>query len=103
MMRRMDEVLPGVLHWSRIHPNTGSPAHSYYVADRGLLIDPIAPEDGGVDALAEHGQPQRIVLTVRHHLRDAVAYAERYGCEIVAHEAGLHEFRGGPAVAGFAF
>ncbi len=98
----MDEILPGVLHWSRRHPSTGEQAHSYYVSDRRLLVDPMAPEEG-VDSLAEHGTPERIVLTVRHHLRDSEQFVARYGCDIVAHEAGLHAFEGGPAVAGFAF
>ena len=29
--------------------------------------------------------------------------AERFGCPILCHEAGLHEFEGGPEVAGFGF
>jgi glyoxylase-like metal-dependent hydrolase (beta-lactamase superfamily II) len=102
MMAAMEEILPGVLHWARVHENTGSPAHSYYVADRQVLIDPMEPEEG-MDALAEHGEPQLIVLTVRHHLRHSERFAERFGCEIVAHEAGLHEFDDGPPVRGFRY
>ena len=99
----MEELLPGVLHWTAIHDKIGERVHSYYVADRRLLIDPMEPEDGGVDALAEHGDPERIVLSVRHHLRHAERFVARYGCDIVAHEAGLHEFAGGPPVQGFRF
>jgi glyoxylase-like metal-dependent hydrolase (beta-lactamase superfamily II) len=100
----MEEVLPGVLHWTRVHERLGAPVHSYFVADRGVLIDPMEPEEGGLDAIAEHGEPQRIVLSVRHHLRHAERFAERFGCDIVAHEAGLHEFAdGGPEVTGFRF
>ncbi len=104
MMPRMDEVLPNVFHWTRVHENLRAPVHSYYVADRLLLIDPMEPEDG-LDAVADlgDGAPERIVLTVRHHLRHAERFAERFGCDIVAHEAGLHEFAGGPEVKGFAF
>ena len=103
MMLAMEEGLPGVLHWTRVHEKIRSRVHSYFVADRGLLIDPMEPEEG-MDALAEHGEPQRIVLSVRHHLRHSECFAERFGCDIVAHEAGLHEFEdGGPDVAGFAF
>jgi glyoxylase-like metal-dependent hydrolase (beta-lactamase superfamily II) len=40
---------------------------------------------------------------VRHHLRHAERFAQRFGCDIVAHEAGLHEFAAGPPVDGFAF
>jgi glyoxylase-like metal-dependent hydrolase (beta-lactamase superfamily II) len=104
MMPRMDEVLPNVFHWTRVHENLRAPVHSYYVADRLLLIDPMEPEDG-LDAVAGlgDGAPERIVLTVRHHLRHAERFAERFGCDIVAHEAGLHAFAGGPEVTGFAF
>ncbi len=101
-MGHMDEVLPGVLHWARVHENTGQPAHSYFVADRGLLIDPMEPEEG-MDALAEHGRPERIVLSVRHHLRHSERFVERFGCDIVAHVAGLHAFEGGPPVTGIKF
>ncbi len=104
MMPRMDEVLPNVFHWTRVHENLRAPVHSYYVADRLLLIDPMEPEEG-LDAVAGlgDGAPERIVLTVRHHLRHAERFAERFGCDIVAHEAGLHAFTGGPDVKGFAF
>ena len=43
------------------------------------------------------------MLSNRHHLRHAPELAERFGCPILCHEAGLHEFEGGPAVEGFAF
>ena len=43
------------------------------------------------------------MLSNRHHLRHAERLAERYGCPIRCSEAGLHEFSGGPEVAGFAF
>ena len=50
---------------------------------------------GGIEALG--AEPQRIVLTNRHHYRDS----DRFGCPVLCHEAGLHEFDGG--VEGFAF
>jgi hypothetical protein len=39
----------------------------------------------------------------RHHLRHAPELAEHFGCPILCHEAGLHEFSDGPDVQGFAF
>ena len=102
MMGPMEEVLPGVLHWTRVHEKIRARVRSYFVADRGLLIDPMEPE-AGMEALAAHGEPQRIALSVRHHLRHAERFVERFGCDIVAHAAGLHEFEGGPQVEGFAF
>src|SRR3712207_986853 len=103
MLRSMEEVLPGVWHWTRVHEKIRAPVHSYFVADRGLLIDPMEPEEG-LDAVAERGEPERIVLTVRHHLRHAERFVERFRCDVVAHEAGLHEFEDdGPQVDGFSF
>jgi hypothetical protein len=85
----MELILPGVHHWCAIHPNTGSPAHSYAVGT--TLVDPIMPEDG-VDALP--GPVDQIVLTNRHHYRSSAEIAQRFGCPVRCHEAGLHEFAG---------
>src|SRR5829696_5536724 len=88
----MDEIIPGVVHWSAIHPNTGMPAHSAFLLDSATLIDPIAPDDGL--GWFERHRPERALLTNRHHLRDA----ERFDCPILCHPDGLHEFAGGPEV-----
>ena len=57
------------------------------------LVDPLEPPD--------ELQPERIVLTTRHHLRSSEAVTARHGCPILCHESGLHEFEGGPDVQGF--
>jgi glyoxylase-like metal-dependent hydrolase (beta-lactamase superfamily II) len=97
----MDEVFPGVFHWRAVHPNIGVEVDCHFVAGSGTAIDPLLPEEGiewfdGRDV-------QRVVLSNRHHLRDAERIAERFGCPILCHEAGLHEFADGPDVKGFAF
>ena len=43
---------------------------------------------------------QRVVLSNRHHLRDGAEIAARFGCPILCHEAGLHEFAGGGPLTG---
>jgi hypothetical protein len=88
----MNEVIPGVIHWSAIHPNTGMPAHSAFVLHSGTLIDPIAPAEGL--GWFDRRRPERALLTNRHHLRSA----EEFGCPIFCHPAGMHEFAGGPDV-----
>jgi hypothetical protein len=40
-------------------------------------------------------------MTIRHHLRDGERFAVAFGCRLRCHEAGLHEFKGGPEVEGF--
>lgn len=93
----IDEILPGLHHWTQIHPNTGGRAHSHYHQTSASLFDPLVPDEG-IEWF--DGRPiERVVLSTRHHLRQA----ERFGCPILAHEAGLHEFAAGPDVDGFAF
>jgi hypothetical protein len=59
------------------------------------------PEHGGLEEVARHGRPDAILLSNRHHLRHAAAFAERFDCPIRAHRSGLHEFAGGPDVQPF--
>ena len=42
----MKEILPGILHWSAKHPKIQIAVSSYYVAEAGVLIDPLVPPDG---------------------------------------------------------
>jgi hypothetical protein len=101
----MNEIVPGVWHWSRIHPNHGRLVSSYFVAATGLLIDPMVPDEG-LDAVAEAAgaEPRRIALSCRHHRRDSAEFAARYDLEVLCNEEGLHEFEddGDLVVRGFA-
>ncbi|HEY3829921.1 MAG TPA: hypothetical protein VGL57_12050 [Solirubrobacteraceae bacterium] len=98
----MEEILPGLIHWSAFHDGIGQLVHSSFVCDSGTLLDPMEPE-GGLDAIAAIGSPQRIVLSNRHHFRHSAAYTERFQCSVLCHEAGLGHFRGEHAVSGFTF
>lgn len=98
----MYEVLPGVLHWTTFHERIGSPVHSHFYVQAAALFDPRVPGDG-IEAVGRYGRPERILLSNRHHLRHSEQFAEAFGCQIRCHEAGLHEFRDGPAVRGFRF
>lgn len=98
----MNEIVPGVLHWKAVHPKLKIEVSSYYLPDSGTLIDPLLPPDG-LDAVRGGNEPQRIVLTNRHHLRSSEEFVREFGCTIHCHEAGLNEFEGGPEVEGFAF
>ena len=90
----MNEIAPGLLDWTVFHDGIGQEVHSHYVAEPGVLIDPMPP-DGELPS-----RPRLVVLTNRHHLR----HATDYGSPIRCHEAGLHEFEGtGLDVEGFAF
>ena len=97
----MDEIAPGIYHWHATHPNTGGQAHSHFHVSSRTLFDPMVPEEG-LDWFAGGRQPERIVLTNRHHYRQSAEFVERFECPVLSHEAGLHEFEGTDrAVEGF--
>lgn len=88
----MEEILPGVWHWSAVHPNTGLPAHAAFLAERGTLIDPMVPDEGL--GWFDERRPAQALLTNRHHRRGVETFARELGCSIHLHPAGLHEFEG---------
>jgi len=90
----MDEIQPGLLHWTAFHEGIRQEVHSAFHVPSGTLIDPMEPPEGR-DAI----EPRRIVLTNRHHYR----HSARFGCPVLCHEAGLHEFGDGREVEGFAW
>jgi hypothetical protein len=97
----MEEILPGVWRWTAMHPNIRKEVSSHWVPDSGAVIDPLLPEEG-LEAFGER-EPDRVLLSNRHHLRDAGRFADSFGCTIHCSEPGLHEFDGGPGVEGFEF
>lgn len=84
----MEAVIPGILHWQARHPNIRIDVSSYLLTDTGTALDPILPEGAGPDWLGR--EVERVVLTVRHHVRSA----PDLGVPILAHHSGLHEFEG---------
>jgi hypothetical protein len=97
----MEEIAPGVLHWTAYRETIGADVHSYYDLASGTVLDPMVPPEG-FEALTDR-PVHRIVLTNRHHYRQADAFRERFGCPVLCHEAGLHQFADGREVEGFAF
>jgi hypothetical protein len=99
---RVEEILPGVHHWTAKHPKIGIEVHSHWVPDAGALIDPLLPPGEGADAFRER-PPDRVLLSNRHHLRDSEELAAELGCSIHCSRPGMHEFEGGPSVEPFDF
>lgn len=97
----MEEVLPGIWHWTATHPNTGSQVSSYWVRPSRAVIDALLPDEGFEPFREE--PPERVLLSNRHHLRHGERFAEEFGCVIECSNPGLHEFGGGPVVQGFDF
>jgi hypothetical protein len=97
----MDEVLPGVWHWTARHPKHGIVGSSYWL-EEGVLIDPLVPADEGLDWFSrQQASPGAILLSNRHHLRESQRFATRFDCPIHCNGAGLQEFEDGPDVLGF--
>lgn len=90
----MQEILPGVWHWTAPHPSLGGkPVSSYWLEPSGVLIDPLVPDDVGLDWFAVRSTPpSAIVLSNRHHYRSSGAFRERFGCVVHVPREGLDAF-----------
>lgn len=98
----MREVLPGVFHWTTVHPRIRIEVSSYWLEDGGVLIDPLVPPEEGLEWFAGRpAPPAAILLSNRHHHRDSGRFVERFGCTVHCNRAGLHEFARGEPVVGF--
>jgi len=98
----VEEIAPGIWHWTALHPRIKIEVSSYYLPAEGVLIDPIAPSEG-LDWFAEHGPPTDVLLTNRHHYRSSALFAERYGVTVHCVREGMHEFTEGERVEPFDF
>jgi glyoxylase-like metal-dependent hydrolase (beta-lactamase superfamily II) len=81
----VDEIAPGINHWKATHPNLGVEVSSYWIPELRLLLDPIAVPD-------EVEGVEHILLSCRHHTRDSLEAAERFGATVYAPRTGMHEF-----------
>jgi hypothetical protein len=98
----MQEVLPGVFHWTTVHPRIRTKVSSYWLEESGTLIDPLVPDSEGLEWFADRTiAPAAVLLSNRHHYREADRFSERFGCAVYCNRLGLHEFTHGEAVQGF--
>jgi hypothetical protein len=81
----MDEIAPGIWHWQAPHPKIGVDVSSYWLPELRTLLDPIAVPD-------EVEGVRHILLSCRHHVRDSLEAAERFGAEVRAPRTGMHEY-----------
>lgn len=96
----MHEILPGIYHWTALHPKIRIEVSSYLLPAPGVLIDPLLPP-GGIEAVRALGTPGHAILTNRHHYRHCAELEEAFGCTVWCNELGLHEFQEGEWVRGF--
>lgn len=98
----MQEVLPGVHHWTARHPRIHIEVSSYWLDGPGILFDPLVPPEEGLEWFGRRPQPpSAILLSNRHHYRESARFVERFSCAVHCNRAGLHEFSHGEAVEGF--
>lgn len=98
----MRELAPGLWHWTALRESIGSQISSYYLSAERVMIDPMIPRDG-LEWLSEHGPPTDLVLSNRHHDRDAWKLREAFGCTVHCVRNGLHEVQGRGPIEPFEF
>jgi glyoxylase-like metal-dependent hydrolase (beta-lactamase superfamily II) len=81
----MRELTPGIWHWTAAHPNIGVEVSSYWIPGLKLLLDPLAVPD-------EVDDVDCIFLSCRHHVRDSLKAAERFGATVQAPRPGMHDY-----------
>ncbi len=98
----MQEIAPGLWHWTRRHPQIGVEVSSYYLAPDRVLIDPLVPAEG-MEWLEQQGPPEHILLSNRHHDRDGWRIREAFGSTVHCVRNGVHELDGRGPVEPFDF
>jgi hypothetical protein len=98
----MREIGPGLWHWTARHEHIHMDVSSYCLQAERVLIDAKIPQEG-LPWFESHGAPEHVLLTNRHHDRDAWALREAFGCTVHCIRNGLHELDGRGPVEPFDF
>ncbi len=89
----MEELVPGLWHWRAYRESIRHDVSSYYFERERVVLDPMLPREG-LDWLDEHGPPEHVLLTNRHHDRDSWKLRDAFGCTVHCIRNGLHEIEG---------
>jgi hypothetical protein len=98
----VEQIVPGIWHWSAPHPRIKIRVHSYGLPAERVLIDPVLPT-AGLGWFEEHAPPTDVLLTNRHHYRSSGDFVDRFGATVRCVREGLHEFSQGEPVEPFDF
>jgi hypothetical protein len=91
----MQELLPGIWHWTAFRDTIGTEVHSYWIEPAGIVIDPMVPPEAGLEWWEGRDlQPQQVVLTIGLHWRESDQFAERFGIPVRAPSPALKRFEG---------
>jgi hypothetical protein len=99
----MEEISPGLWYWSARHPHIHADVSSYYLVAERVLLDPILPSEGLGWFRQDGREPEHVLMTNRHHDRDAWRLRDAFGCEIHCIANGVHEVEGRGPVTPFQF
>lgn len=88
----MQEIAPGIYHWTGHDGEVSSPVHSYYVEPAGALIDAVMPDEGP-KAFDDLTRPQTALLTNRRHFRNSDRFRDEFGCVILAARPAMDDLR----------
>lgn len=102
MLVAMREISPGIWHWTARHDHIGIEVSSYYLIAERVVLDPMIPPDG-IEWFEEQGPPEHVLLTNRHHDRQAWELNERFGSAVHCIRNGLYELEGRGPVEPFDF
>jgi glyoxylase-like metal-dependent hydrolase (beta-lactamase superfamily II) len=98
----MNEIAPGLWHWTARHDHIRSEVSSYYLLSERVLIDPMIPVEG-IEWFEDNGTPEHVLLTNRHHDRHSWRLREAFGCSVHCIRNGLQELDGRGPVEPFDF
>ena len=98
----MPEIAPGLWHWTARLDKIGMDVSSYLLENERVVIDPMIPAEG-LEWFEQHGAPEHVLMTNRHHDRDAWQLHEAFGSTVHCIRNGLHEIDGRGPVEPFDF
>lgn len=98
----MREISPGLWHWTARHEHIGAEVSSYYLESERVVLDPMLPPDG-LEWFEQHGAPEHVLMTNRHHDRHAWDLQEAFGCAVHCIRNGVYEIEGRGRVEAFDF
>jgi glyoxylase-like metal-dependent hydrolase (beta-lactamase superfamily II) len=89
----MQEISPGLWHWTAPHDRIGVEVSSYYLEAERVVLDPMLPP-GGLEWFERRGAPEHVLMTNRHHDRHAWDIQRAFGSSVHCIRNGLYEVEG---------
>jgi hypothetical protein len=86
----MQEIVPGIHHWTAFRDIIGMTVSSYWIEPAGVVIDPMVPDEGLERFERADVGPQQVVLTTGLHIRHAERFAEASSIPIRAPREAAH-------------